>query len=156
MPITAPKLRVPRFPIWVAVLLPLGMFLAGHGFASLAARSVARTVVETSYGTRTTTETRFVERKVHGKVIHRDEKVYVQVPVVIVHTDHHTIRVPRHLLPIRSAAATVAYPLVTVRVAVPTTVFVPTVETVTVTSTATDIVPTTVTTTITLPFNPDS
>lgn len=134
-------------------LIGVGAFIImwGHavgGWSPLHARGVD-VVTVTSHGVSVTTRVRTVRRVVHGRVVHVEDKVYVLVPVIVVHTDHHTIRVPAHRLPIRSAAATVADPLVTVRVQVPTTVFVPT--TVTTTVTQTDQLPP-VTTTITLPL----
>lgn len=103
--------------------------------------------------TRTILSTRTVKRVVHGEIVYRNEKVYVRVPVVVVHTDHHTIRVEAHLLPIRSAGVATANPLVTVYVPVPTTVFVPTTVTETLPpSTETVTIPTTIT--VTLPLDP--
>lgn len=104
--------------------------------------------------TGTVTTTRTVERRVHGRIVRREEKVYVRVPLIVVHTDGHTIRVPAHLLPISGAAATIAHPMVTVRVAVPTTVYVPTTVTTTETVTSTEIVPTTFTVTVPLEVPP--
>lgn len=135
--------------MWMVVLLPLGMLLVGHGLANLAAPTGrVADAVTLSGGTRVVTSVETVTRKVRGRIVRVADKVYVHVPLVVIHVDHRTIRVPAHKLPLRSAAAVVANPLVTVRVEVPTTVYLPT--TVTVTTTATTWVPTT--TTISLPL----
>ena len=63
-------------------------------------------------------------------------------------TDEHTVTVPAHNLPLKSASASVANPLVTVYVPVPTTIYVPVPTTVTVVSVSTLTVPTTITITV--------
>src|ERR1044072_6872481 len=87
-----------------------------------------------------------------GKVVNKNDRIYARVPVVVVHTDHHTIRVPQPLLPLRSAAATVADPRVTVTVEIPGPSAGPVHVTSTVTSTETELSVTT--TTISLPMIP--
>lgn len=114
-------------------------------------------VTLTRHGTEIVTTTRTVERKVRGRIVHRSEKVFVRVPLIVVHTDDHTIRVPAHLLPISGAQATIARPMVTVLVHVPTTIYVPTTVTSVVTVTDTELVPTTITVTVPLePGGPES
>lgn len=105
--------------------------------------------------TRTGVETRVVRRVLRGHVVTVHDKVYVQVPVVVIRTDHHTIRIPAHKLRLRSASATVADPMVTVYIPVPDTVYTPTTVTTTVEvpgvpSTITD----TITTTVSVPLIP--
>jgi len=141
----------PRLPLAVnAILIAIGMLAVGGRTAiAIAPTPPASTIVEPG-STWTQTSVRTVKRVVHGHVIHENHKVYVYVPVVIVHTDHRTIRVPAHKLPLRSASATVANPLVTVYVPVASTMYVPT--TVTETTTETDLVSTTIT--VTLPLDP--
>ncbi len=143
-------MRRPRLPLAVnAVLIAVGALAIGGKAAVSIAPPPASTIVEPG-STWTETSVRTVKRVVHGRVIHENHKVYVFVPLVVVHTDHRTIRVPAHKLPLRSAAATVANPLVTVYIPVSSTVYVPT--TVTETTTETDLVVTTVT--VTLPLDP--
>lgn len=143
--ITITSWHVPRFPKWMVALVPIGMLLVGWGLSErVSPLSAQHNGVETvtRHGTRVVTTTRTVTRSVHGHVIRQNHKVYVQVPLIVVRTDDHIIRVPAHKLPLRSAAATVADPLVTVHVVVPTTV------TATETVTTTDVVPTTITVTV--------
>jgi len=141
----------PRLPLaFNAALIAIGaLAIGGKAAIAVAPTPAVSTIVEPG-STWTQTSVRTVKRVVHGRVIHRDHKVYVLVPLVVVHTDHRTIRVPAHKLPLRSAAATVANPLVTVYIPVASTVYVPT--TVTETTTETDLVVTTVT--VTLPLDP--
>lgn len=141
-----------RYPMWMLALLPLGALMFGHGLANLAAPTASRIVLGPG---RTHTDfsvsTRIVAKKVRGKLVHVEDKVYVHVPLVVVHVDHRTIRVPAHRLPLRSGSALVANPLVTVYVDVPgPTVFVPTTFTTTATSVSTETI--TIPTTITLPL----
>lgn len=158
MPVASTPWHVPRFPKFLIGLIPLGMLLVGWGLSDhispLSAETGAVTV--TSHGVRVVTSTKMVERVVHGKVIHRADKVYIQVPLIVVHTDHHVVKVPAHKLPLRSAAATVANPLVTVQVAVPTTIYVPTTILSTVTSTVTDLSLVTTTVTASIPLTTTS
>lgn len=150
--------QVPRFPKWTVILVPIGFLLMGWGVGNdyLAAKppGVAGGVV-TKYGTHLVVSTETVTQKVRGKVVTRDQDVYIKVPVTFIRIDHRVVKVPEHLLPLRSASAMVATPLVTVTAYVPTTVTVavPTTVTSTATVTSTDLVPTTVTTTITLPLD---
>lgn len=134
--------------MWMLALLPIGMLIAGSAIGDLAAHRGTAALV-TSYGTRTIVKTHTVERKVRGKVVYAHDEVFVHVPLVLVHVDHRVIRVPAHRLPLGSASATVANPLVTVSVQVPTTIYLPS-DPVTVTSTVTTQLPP-ITTTITLP-----
>lgn len=144
----------PRLPTPLNILLvAIGALAVGAKAAvNVAPTPDARTIVEAGK-TRTVSSVRVhvVKRVIRGKVIHRDEKVYVRVPIIVVHTDHHVIRVPAHILPLRSAEATIANPLVTVYIPVPTTVFVPTTITETLPASTLTI---TIPTTITLPFDP--
>jgi hypothetical protein len=156
MPTTANNhWQVPRFPKFLVALIPIGMLISGWGLSErvspLSADSGAVTTI-TNRGTEYVTRMRTVERKVHGRIVHVEDKVYVQVPLVVVHVDHRTIRVPAHKLPLRSAAAMVASPLVTIHIPVPTTVYVPTTIYATVTSTVTSTTWVPTTTTISLPF----
>ena len=141
----------PRFP------KPLNIILICLGSLAIGARA-ADTIPPTPTDTttvvapgRTVTSTRTVRRVVKGKLVRVDDKVFVTVPLVVVHVDHRTIRVPAHRLPLRSASAVVANPLVTVYIPVSSTVFVPTTITETLpASTETVTIPTT----ITLPLIP--
>lgn len=156
MPHTAPIWQVPRIPKIFTLLFPLGMILIGWGLTDYSPLKAENQLgVETTTLTRqgtTSVSTRIVTRKVHGRLVHVHDKVYVHVPLVIVHVDHRIIKVPAHRLPLRSAAAVVANPLVTVTAYVPTTVVVPG-EQVTVTSTVTSTEVSVSTITVTLPLN---
>lgn len=138
-------------PVNIA-LIAIGALIIGGRAALMAAPTPTQIVGErvvTDW--RTVTKTRTIKKLVHGHVVRVDHKVYVQVPTIIIHTDHRVIKVPAHKLPLRSAAATVAQPLVTVYVPVQgDTVYVPTTVTETVTSTVTDIL----TTTVSVPLDP--
>jgi len=138
-------------------LVCIGLSLIGWKAATLTShlgKASAGVVTYTSNGTvySTRVETRTVRRVVKGKVVYRDDQVYVRVPVVVVHTHHRIIKVPQHLLPLRSAAATVADPQVTVTVEVPGPSPEPVTVTSTVTTTETSI--SVETTTISLPLIP--
>ena len=133
------------------LLIGAGMFLVFWGlndYAPLHSGTSAETITRTRNGTSYVTHVQTVKRVVHGRVVHINDRVYIHVPVVVVHTDEHTITVPAHNLPLKSAAATVANPLVTVYVPVPTTIYVPVPTTVTVVSVSTLTVPTTITITV--------
>ena len=148
-------MRYLRFPFLLnASFIAVGAFVVvGHATVSHI-HPTPQTIVEAHTVTDTAVSTRTVERKVKGRVVRIHDKVYIHVPVIVVHTDHHVIKVPAHNLPIRSAQATVATPLVTVHVPIPTTVYVPTVTTVTDTVTSTDTVTLpAVTITVTLPLD---
>lgn len=145
-----PRLRLPF--ILNAFFIASGALLVGFKAVSWTPTPLApETVVQN--GTRTIVSTRTVKRVVHGKVVRRDEKVYIRVPLIVVHTDHHTIKIPAHNLPLRSAAATIVNPLVTVYVPVASTVYVPTTVTQTV-ELPPSTVTTTIPTTVTLPLDP--
>jgi hypothetical protein len=138
--------RYLRLPLLVnAVLIALGaLTLGAKASIQIAPLPPAETVfapgsTDTLYSVKT------VKRVVRGRILHRNQKVYILVPLVVVHTDHHTIRVPAHRLPLHDASATIVNPLVTVYVGVPTTVFVPTTVTTTETFVSTLTVPTTIT-----------
>lgn len=140
-------MRLLLWPRSVALAVGLaGVFWFGWGLNNFSPlKSESRLGVETIHVPGSvSTQVKTVKRVVRGRVIRREHKVYVWVPVVIVRTDHHVIRVPAHKLPLRSASATVANPLVTVSVAVPTTVYLPSPP-VTVTTTVTDLATTTIT-----------
>jgi hypothetical protein len=143
----------PHLPFPVnATIIAAGALLVGKSAAADVVAPATQTVVEGHTVTDYQTRVKTVKRVVHGKVVVKNERIYVRVPVVVVHTDHHTIRVPQHLLPLRSAAATVADPRVTVTVEVPGSSPEPVTVTSTVTSTDTEI--SVVTTTISLPLDP--
>jgi len=144
----------PRLPFPVnATIIAAGALLVGKSAASDVAVPATSVVVQGRTVTDTQVRVKTVKRVVHGKVIVRNERVYVRVPVVVVHTDHHTIRVPQHLLPLRSAAATVADPRVTVTVEIPGPSSAPVTVTSVVTSTVTETLPGT-TITVTVPLIP--
>lgn len=151
----------PRLLLWPKpiniLLIAIGALALGFRAADNIAPTASPATIVMPGSTKTEVSVRTVKRIVKGRVVYRDQKVYVRVPLVVVHTDHHTIKVPAHLLPIRSAAAIVASPLVTVYIPVASTVFVPTTETVfsTVTTTETVIVPTTITLPLTESGGPD-
>lgn len=164
MPITIPPPRIPHLPRIFILLFPIGLFVMGLGVSDHVADTGRLGVATvTRHGTEYRTETRTVRRVVKGDVITLQGGTrVVHVPLIVVHADHKTIRVPAHNLPIHHKggdlqAAIVATPTmpVTVTVYVPTTVY-PEAATVTSTVTTTDTtwVPTTVTTTITLPLEP--
>jgi len=143
----------PRLPFPInATIIAAGALLVGKSAASDVVAPATSVVVQGRTVTDTRVRVKTVKRVVHGKVVVKNERVYVRVPVVVVHTDHHTIRVPQHLLPLRSAAATVADPQVTVTVKIPSPPATPVTVTSTVTSTETEI--SVVTTTISLPLIP--
>jgi hypothetical protein len=132
-----------------------GMLLGGWQLATAAAPIPAsKTIIR--HGTEYRTRVRTVKRVTRGRVITLPGGTrVVHVPLIIIHTDHKTIRVPAHNLPFRRVAqggdlqaATVAEPLVPVTV----TVYVPS-DPVTVTSvvTTTETVTTWIPTTITVP-----
>ncbi len=138
------------------LLIAAGALILGVRAASDIAPAVpgTQTILEPGQ-TRTFVSTHIVTRKVKGRIIHVDDRVYVTVPFIRVHVDHRTITVQAQTLPLRSAQATVAHPLVTVYIPVPETIYVPTTVTTTETvqlppSTTTITVPTT----ITLPLIP--
>jgi hypothetical protein len=140
-----------------------GMLLGGWQLATAAA-PVAASETVTSHGTLYRTQVRTVKRVTKGRVITLPGGTQVvHVPVIIIHTDHKTIRVPAHNLPFRRVdqggdvqAATVAEPLVpvTVTVYIPST---PVTSVVTTTETVTTWIPTTITITVPLDSGgPDS
>lgn len=146
----------PRFPFPLnAAIIACGALLVGKSAATSVVAPATTTVVQHGTDTEYLTHTRTVRRVVRGKIVTVQEQSFVLVPVVIVHADHHKIRVPKHLLPLRSAAATIANPKVTVTVAIPGPSAAPVTVTTTVTSVSTETLPpVTVTTTISLPLIP--
>jgi hypothetical protein len=156
MPIAADHWQVPRFPKFLIALLPIGMLIAGWGLADHlsqlgAAQQSARATI-TRHGTEYVTRVHTVKRVVRGHV-HTlpGSQVVVHVPLIVVHTDHHVIKVPAHDVPLKSAEAAVALPNMPVTVWV--TIPGPAPEPVTVTSTVTvteQLPPVTVT--VTLPL----
>ncbi len=153
MPLTMPR-RHAFVVDWLLIMVGAGFVALGgwHVAEDISHPGAATVVTLTRNGTSYVTETRTVKRVVRGKV-HTlpGHQVVVRVPLIVVHTDHHVIKVPAHDVPIKSASAAIAMPNVpvTVYVTVPA-------EPVTVTSTvvstvvSTDIVPTTITVTVPL------
>lgn len=161
MPVTLPQRRgllVDRLLIWVGVgFIAIGGWNLAKDVANLGSQTGAVTTITQHGTTLVTTDVRTIKRVVHGRVIHLPgDQVVVRVPMIVVHTDHHTIKVPAHTLPLRSASATVALTNVPVTVYVTMPGPTPDPVTVTVTSTATstttELVPTTETITVTLPL----
>lgn len=160
MPLTLRQHRVADWVDWLVMMIGLGFVAVGGAqladtVSHLPDEQAAETVTLYRSGSVLTT-TRTVERVVQGRIIRLpSDQVVVRVPLIVVRTDDHFIRVPAHNVPLRSAAATVATPglLATITVHVPVTSY----ETVTSTVTTTlppITVPTTITTT--LPFDPTS
>lgn len=137
-----------RPPLWLGVTLVAAIAASGWSLGQVAGEPP---VSSSTLTTRLTdTDVRTVKRVTRGKVITLPggTKV-VKVPVLIVRTDHHTIRVPAHLVPLKRvykgggvASSTVATPTVPVTV----TVYLP-AEPVTVTSvtTTTEVILSTIT-----------
>jgi len=145
-----------RFILWPRpvqiAFIAVGALIIG-GRASIDAAGHNATTIVVAGRPRTVVSTRTVRRVLEGRIVHREDRVYVLVPQIVVRTDDHVIRVPAHRLRLRSAAASVAILPASTQV----TVYIP-VPPVTVTTTATEtqtiiVPPTTVTTTISLPID---
>jgi hypothetical protein len=130
------------------VFVAVGGWQLGQDVAQFGGRSDAVTITRhgTSYVTRVHTVKRVVRGHVHTLP---GAQVVVHVPLIVVHTDHHVIKVPAHDVPLKSAEAAVALPNMPVTVYV--TIPGPAPEPVTVTSTVTEQLPP-VTVTVTLPL----
>lgn len=138
-----------RPPAWLAGLLLAALAASGWSLGQVAGSPPVSSSTLTHTDTSTSTSTRTVKRVTRGKVVTLPGGTQVvKVPVLIVRTDHHTIRVPAHLVPLTrvhtggGASSTVATPTVPVTV----TVYLP-AEPVTVTSvtTTTEVILSTIT-----------
>lgn len=154
-----------RPPWWIAALLLAGIFAAGWTLVSVTPPTSSTSdggelVTLTLPGE---TMTRVIRKVTRGRVVTLPggTKV-VRVPVLVIRTDDHTIRVPAHFVKLRRlrragglASSTVGAPLVPVTV----TVYLPGSPgpTVTVTSvtTTTEVILSTVTLPLTTGGNPE-
>jgi len=141
------------FPINAAIIAA-GALLVGKSAAADVVAPATSVVVQGHVVTEWRTKKQIVKRVVRGRVVVKNRRVYVRVPVVLVHVDHRTIRVPQQLRPLKNASARVALPLVPVTVTVVVPGPSPAPVTVTSTVTSTDTVISVETTTISLPLIP--
>jgi hypothetical protein len=141
-----------RPPAWLAAVLVAAIAASGWSLGQVAGESPYSSSTATTRLTDTATSVRTIRRVTRGKVVTLPGGTQVvRVPVLIVHTDHHTIRVPAHLVPLKRvhgggglATSTVATPTIPVTV----TVTVPSPPTTVTSVTTTTLVSIT---TITLP-----
>lgn len=129
-----------RPPAWLGGIIVAAIAAAGWSGAQVVGSSpYTSTDTVTTRALSVVTSTRTVRRVVRGHVVTLPGGTrVVHVPVLIVRTDHRTIRVPAQTLPVRGngggLTAAVDVPVtVTIRVPIVSTVYVP----VTVTSVTT-------------------
>lgn len=151
-------MKIRRPPLWLGAILCAAAIASGASLGTAVGSDPNDPSTSTLTTTDSTTATtvRTIRRVTQGKVITLESGVkVVHVPLLIIRTDHHFVRVPAHNLRIRRGASPqAAVAVIPPQVPVTVTVYLPvTAEPVTITETQTvhDLTTVTVPTTSTLP-----